>query len=178
MPNWCRNHLYIQGDQRQRLLLLEQVGYFSVEGRILDFESIIPYPGEYFEAIGGQFVKSLPDEKKTGFWNAYSAGYNNGGYYWCITNWGTKWNSYDVQYLYDAVRDTIIVIFDTAWGPPQPIFAKLSEQYPMLQIEAHWFEQGMAFMGGQLLSPSYFAECEIDPSIAVWSGSYRGMLGG
>ena len=53
-------------------------------------------------------------------------------YKWRIRNWGTKWNAYgykdDVQFDGHSLR------FLTAWAPPQPVIAKLSEMYPNLDF--------------------------------------------
>lgn len=47
-------------------------------------------------------------------------------YDWCVENWGTKWNSYDVFYTAGG-DDYIVIQFDTAWSWPTPIFEKLEE---------------------------------------------------
>ena len=57
-------------------------------------------------------------------------------YYWRIDNWGTKWNSYDLERIDD---DTIA--FNTAWSNPGPIIEALSAQYPDLMIEHWWADE-------------------------------------
>lgn len=51
-------------------------------------------------------------------------------YDWCRREWGTKWNACET-----TVEDDDTVIFDTAWEPPLPVLAKLSEMYPEVEIE-------------------------------------------
>ena len=42
---------------------------------------------------------------------------------WCITNWGTKWNAYEIEY-----KDNTF-IFNTAWNTPTPIYKKIAENF-------------------------------------------------
>jgi hypothetical protein len=69
-----------------------------------------------------------------------------GGYDWCISNWGTKWNAYD-QDVYHYGNGFIRAEFYTAWSPPREIFAKLCELYPDVEINISYEEAGMAYEG-------------------------------
>ena len=49
-------------------------------------------------------------------------------YDWCVQNWGTKWNAYEVDYKLTAVdelRNEITYTFFTAWMEPRPIMRAL-----------------------------------------------------
>ena len=49
-------------------------------------------------------------------------------YDWCVKNWGTKWNAYDVEYKLKAVdelHNEITYKFMTAWMEPRPIMKAL-----------------------------------------------------
>ena len=50
-------------------------------------------------------------------------------YDWCIENWGTKWNAYEVRATFVS-SDHAALTFYTSWGPPFPVIVKLSETFP------------------------------------------------
>ena len=64
-------------------------------------------------------------------------------YDWRIENWGTKWNSYDLDRIDD---DTIV--FSTAWSNPEPIIKELSAKYPDLIIEHWWADEDIGVNTG------------------------------
>lgn len=72
----------------------------------------------------------------------YNSG--DGWYWWRVNNWGTKW---DVNLWQDDwIDDTTIVMgFDTAWGPPINTYEAMEEQD--IVVEATYFEPGMCFVG-------------------------------
>ena len=61
-------------------------------------------------------------------------------YDWNTANWGTKWNAGDVEITRDG-KDGMKVTFQTAWGPPLPIFEKLAEDYN-IQIQGTFEIEG------------------------------------
>jgi hypothetical protein len=73
-------------------------------------------------------------------------------YEWAIANWGTKWNSYSFKFIRevgprDWGRTEIEFLFDTAWGPPEPVFVKLAEDNPKLSFTIVSFEEQWGFAG-------------------------------
>ena len=62
-------------------------------------------------------------------------------YDWNSKNWGTKWNSYSYKER-SAEPGKFVCVFDTAWAPPVPIFAKLAELWPDLRIETQSIDEG------------------------------------
>ena len=72
--------------------------------------------------------------------------YNNdeGWYWWRVNNWGTKW---DVNLWQDDWIDdnTVILGFDTAWGPPIQTYEVMEDQD--ISVEATYYEPGMCFVG-------------------------------
>lgn len=71
------------------------------------------------EELGDTYIKNIKDYGSTSWYD------------WCVENWGTKW---------DATRcesDQNTIIFETAWATPEPIFEKLSEEFPneIIQVE-------------------------------------------
>lgn len=67
-------------------------------------------------------------------------------YDWCIDNWGTKWNSYNVkmQRIDDA---TLEVKMETAWSFPLLIMRAISEKFPSLTFDCLCFDEGWNFAG-------------------------------
>jgi len=63
-------------------------------------------------------------------------------YDWCVNNWGTKWNAYDTRVTDNSYDECLEVIFDTAWSPPIGVYEKLAEQFPKVDIEAYWSDEG------------------------------------
>ena len=90
-----------------------------------------------------------------------AAGYNSGGYEWCVRRWGTKWNACDADITLDTglrLVDTglrfggdqvyqAVVVFRTAWSPPLPVVTKLITMFPKLEFRLEYFECGGGFKG-------------------------------
>jgi hypothetical protein len=56
-------------------------------------------------------------------------------YSWSNDNWGTKWNTINLHV--DRKDGTLVLWFDTAWCPPEPVLHKLREMYPSVEFEFH-----------------------------------------
>ena len=84
-----------------------------------------------------------------------------GGYDWQSSNWGTKWgvdvawrSSYvgDIQtekFLDDSLGDItkVVYCFDSAWSPPIPVIAAISESLPKLKVTLEYEERGDWYAG-------------------------------
>lgn len=74
--------------------------------------------------------------------NQVAENYNKYGcstwYQWCIKNWETKWNAYDVLVTENSIK------FDTAWSSPQPVIEKLVSQFK-LSCTVKTFDEGYNF---------------------------------
>ena len=97
---------------------------------------------------------------------------DNSWYNWNVRNWGTKWdvaissdNEYPDTYIEGPVEngENLVVFynFNTAWSPPMPAMAKLSEQYPSLLFTLSYEEeQGWGgeceFLRGEMISISEY----------------------
>ena len=58
-------------------------------------------------------------------------------YGWRCVNWGTKWEPWQTEVCgEDAIE------FFTAWGPPLPVIAELSAQYPGRPVTITWLAEG------------------------------------
>src|SRR5262245_5495863 len=121
MPNWCECDLTVEGPREVVEAFLEAV---KGENGLLDFERLIPYPLRFAELdrIAREWDKQ-PEEvrRKT---ERPKDGYNQGGYEWCVENWGTKWNAHEVTVEGPSCwgeSATAELSFSTAWSPPLPV---------------------------------------------------------
>ena len=168
MPNWCHNKLLVIGSQAklQEFKQFAQgltLSQFSVDTRdddidILDFNKFVPYP-EKFAKADFRRRQGLTDKD----------GYNNGGYDWCIRNWGTKWGACDVD-LSEHSKRSLLYYFNTAWSPPAPVVVEMSEKFPTLMFHLNYAEAGCAFQGNFWAKGGEIVKDE--------SKAYRGSRGG
>lgn len=141
MPNWVGNSMVVTGSKDAIDTFITIVGKPVVQKKPdhteaaytvdevttspLSFHNIIPVPNE------------LRDEYYT---RADGSAPANNWYEWNVRNWGTKW---------DAVEPSIVrfgdeeigVHFDTAWSPPEPVFATMIEMFPSLSFSITCMEE-------------------------------------
>ncbi len=67
-------------------------------------------------------------------------------YSWSIANWGTKWNAYSFEVI-EEDDDRFEFRFDTAWSPPESVFAALADRPECagLEITIRGFDKGWLF---------------------------------
>ena len=124
MANVCWNYLTIEGNDETLREILE---FAKSKETAFDFEKIIPMPDYIYRgAIGPEAEKIY--------------GKNN-WYDWSIENWGTKWNSEDVEIDGDDIR------FITAWSPCIPVIATLAKMFPTMRFTHEFYETGLSFCG-------------------------------
>ena len=136
MPNWCDNTITIKGkaqkvnDIYQRLIKDEEDGLCSI---------LHPMPKNTFTGNLGQKEREQCAEENIPNW-----------YDWCISNWGTKWDTCDGDWQYEDAGDGEAILtgsFQTAWGPPIGVYEHAQEAHPELYIHAMYYEGGCAFAG-------------------------------
>jgi len=72
--------------------------------------------------------------------------YGAGDWYeWSVDNWGTKRDAYSGDQGLSDDGLTLTLQFDTAWGAPHPILAKIAELYPALTFNYMAFDEGWFF---------------------------------
>lgn len=165
MPNWCECELRVSGKTKQEVLKFkayaagykDEVEMLSEEvagetrKKPLDENQFIPYPKEFRlldEAHHGDRTLTLEEKqflRNLGF-DLERDGFNQGGYEWCVENWGTKWGFCDVRSRWVGER-TLLYEFITAWSPPLPLIKKMGEMFPGLRFDLGYWEGGMGFRG-------------------------------
>ena len=112
MPNHCKNILVITSDNAGLLqsLMNELKQADSYE---VDFLS-----------------KLVPFTEETNYvWD----------YDWCVENWGTKWDIFDIVHA-SLEGDTLTISFSTAWSPPIPALEKAADTYGFVWTLS-WLEE-------------------------------------
>lgn len=166
MPNWVDCELSVCGDEEVLKRFMEAV---ASEKSALDANKLLPYPEEWakldkisqdWDDRWSAVLKALrdgegviEDEKREEAWKKFKAengdrpkdGYNQGGYEWCVANWGMKWNFGEVQVEDEADCRFVEYGFQTAWSPPIPLVRKMAEMFPELSFQLRYYEGGNAF---------------------------------
>lgn len=101
--------------------------------------SVIEFAKKFREECRAAFSERFEKDALQGVINYLKYGYVS-WYHWSIDNWGTKWNSYEVEYINDNQ-----VTFQTAWNFPYPVIRKLSELYPELTIIAEYYDEEFGY---------------------------------
>ena len=132
MPNWCNNHVIIEGSIDEVTALLDLASKGTDDDgvqNIFSFENVYPTP-------------------KTDNVNSFLG--------WHVDNWGTKWDLLQSTYGVKVstpepggVEGCLVfeMHYETAWSPAVGFWLKVSELYPTLQITQQYFEEGMGFIG-------------------------------
>jgi hypothetical protein len=140
MPNWCNNSVtFTHEDPTQ----IERVVKAYNEERL--FAEFVTCPPELREetAVGEDFVKR--DEERQAA-NREKYGFDS-WYDWNLAHWGTKWDANPIDTFNDlpSGATSVCLSFDTAWSPPIEFYQNIEEQG--FEIEAFYYEPGMAFCG-------------------------------
>ena len=136
MPNYCKNTLKITCLVPDIMYNIMNMIFAPDEDGmpIITMGKLLPMPSGY----------------------STSDGYNDIGYHWCNSVWGTKWDVLESWHKIDG--HTLKLKYETAWGPNIPwvrtickilnykyYFEDIDQQH--LSIEHHYWEWGMNFGG-------------------------------
>lgn len=165
MPNHVENYLKIASNKGSVMPVLD---FIAGGNGPIDFNNIIPYPEKYRAAdeASATAQKERPTEYET--WP--DDGYNHGGYEWCVENWYTKWNAYNISIVENKYNDTVVIRFNTAWRPPVPVIIELARMFPEYDFCLEYYEAGAGYSGSMYLSEGVVKH--------DFSGEYCGFRGG
>jgi hypothetical protein len=135
MPNWCHNYMKITG-AAEELARFKQACIrvvFEGEPAKLDFDALIPMPETFkkqpdFVVVDGSVPGGAPEDFRS-----------PPRLDWAIENWGTKWNACHFD-VYADKPDCYEIAFNTAWAPPEPVYQKIAEMFPDLEIHLEGHE--------------------------------------
>jgi hypothetical protein len=94
-------------------------------------------------------------------------------YSWSVANWGTKWNSYSFRLIAED-DDHLDFSIDTAWSPPEPIFAALARrpECAELDIAVRCFDEGWMFACRGVISGGHFLLADVEPDPSIYEEVY------
>lgn len=142
MPNNCYNKIQITGDALQKFR--ESMNQKDAYDKFQDFSfhHMVPAPSDNPEYHEGDITK-MTDKS---FYN------------WNRTNWGTKWDAYDIEI--EDNDDVITIICTTAWSPPIEWARNVNKQFDKnLEIMMYYHEEGLQFYG------DYYTSKECDEQV-------------
>ena len=170
MPNHIANLVVVKGDTAKvkqffDKVLVEKIAEDNSTYTAFDFNAILPMPEDLdipasstieqyaktgvldLEAINKMFhteeeVKAYVRACYKGAENLKKYGYIH-WYDWSRHNWGTKWNSYDLEILSDDS-----VMFNTAWSTPTGIWHEIAKQFPDLEITVTYADEDCGYNCG------------------------------
>ena len=134
MPNHVYNNILVSGTPEQIQAFKEKA---QSGDREFSYWNFVTPPqeaidsGEYWQTNGWQ------DGERKG--NTPNNWYNFNN-----REWGTKWDTYDIQdtYIPKEQKDTLVGwAFCSAWSPPLPVFEAIAEQFPELEFDFDWEEE-------------------------------------
>ena len=86
-------------------------------------------------------------------------------YDWCCSNWGTKWNSYNVRWNDNSVS------FDTAWSIPEPVYAALAKKFPKVKFVVFFADEDRGSNCGVMVfdgnAVDYYNPAVMDKEVAL-----------
>jgi len=162
MPNWCENAVRVSGEYAE---VLRFIDFVKSEDEPFSFDSIAPMPKELQdvqspvtiktqEEVDAYKEKHKDDAMLSGFpitqetWDNLHEKYGCTNWYdWANDMWGTKWDCHGVEYEDEFGGEEILYRFNTAWGPPEPIYHILVQEFPDLHISWYYNEPGMEIAG-------------------------------
>lgn len=122
MPNWVVNKINLMGNNKENSEILNFIKGKEGYGNI-DFNAIIPMPDYIYTGDLG-----IEEHRKYG---------KNNWYDWSIENWGCKWNASMSCSFAGGV------VFETPWDSPIPVFKKLTELFPKVDMEMTYADEDM-----------------------------------
>jgi hypothetical protein len=161
MPNHTETIIKVKGKLSDITTLLQKhVSFNETKDKChLDFNTIIPQPETPAECPARYLITSEADAREHSLaWDPTNPRNWFNWYDWQLEHWGTKWNSYDCSIPDpDAIADDLEVdpnlitdiemVVYTAWAPATPVYEKLQEMYPDLEITVYYLDEGWFYAG-------------------------------
>jgi hypothetical protein len=160
MPNWCQNEVTFSCDNPEVFKKFIEVS--GIEAEDFKFNNLLPIPTaltlthsggitingvvytEWYENADGTQT-GIGDDQITALYEEYGAA---NWYDWCLSRWGCKWDAHFVEYcgLSEEFGEARLS-FDTAWNPPEEIYAWIRRNFPEIHINWFYKEEGMQIAG-------------------------------
>ena len=142
MPNWVSNRITITGKAND---ISEFAEIIKVKPKVIQtnewdnhsfsFHSFITLDEDKYDEYHGTNGWENGERKGDTSYNWYN---------WNTSNWDTKWDACSTGV--DVTTESIVIVFETAWSPPIPVFEAMVEQFPSLEFSI-WWEEEQGFGG-------------------------------
>ena len=139
MPNWCSNHVIVEGKKATIENLLETARDKTINDSFyFSFNNVLPMPSNLKQGLD----------------------HND----WCYYKWGTKWDINNenndfkfIEPVAGGVEGNYVfeMFYETAWSPALAFWYNVSQIFPDLQITQEFFEEGSAFIGQTYYSSDF-----------------------
>jgi hypothetical protein len=140
MPNWCSNNLTLSHDDP---VMIQRVVRAADNGGL--FQEFVPCPEPLLNTTAGSHSDADQQAQLEILEDANLHAYGARNWYdWCVSNWGTKWDTSD-PFVSSKDTNTISLSFDTAWSPPVLFYQRMEELG--FEVHATYYESGMSFVG-------------------------------
>ena len=169
MPNWVSTSLSVKGSETEIQRFLDGIK----DSKIL--ESYVPCPTELHETVAGSVGTDKAEEhRKQQESNTAKYGYKD-WYDWSYDNWGTKWGDCDTDIGHPMQLANgsweVVMRYQTAWGPADAGFLKVSTLFPELLFtfdydeEAGFFAGTEAYLNGASVFESMYEPCAYEGEV-------------
>lgn len=143
MPNWCFNYVEISGPN-ETLNKIQTLMKETVKKKIQDLSKdhgeLRIAEDDYFSLL----ETFLPASE----YFLSMEGFNNGGYEWCVDNWGTKWPEKILSSWLQ--NENWKIQFETAWAPPMSGYYAISKIFSDLMFLHYYEDEGWNFAGTEV----------------------------
>ena len=73
-------------------------------------------------------------------------------YDWCLINWGTKWDCYNVgEWGVDSETSAATIYYETAWSQITIFWQTISQKYPDCEFRHEFADEGGGFLGNETI---------------------------
>jgi hypothetical protein len=169
MPNWVSTSLSVKGSEKELQRFIDGI----TDSKIL--ESYVPCPEELHATVAGYVGEDKAEEhRRQQEANIAKYGYPN-WYDWAYDNWGTKWGDCDTDISKPMEHSNgsweVQVHYQTAWGPADAGFLKVSALFPELLFtfdydeEAGFFAGVHVFQDGAIVFESMYEPCSYEEEV-------------
>ena len=135
MSSIIRHRIFFSGNQKQIDIFLKSVRDRKKK-TLFDFNKIIPIPDTVYNGVLNA--------------DALATHGDNNWYEWCKQNWGTHNNAYNPKLFGNMLE------FETNCGVPRPIFKKIMELYPEIEISINYANEDGSIVGKEAYSCGEF----------------------
>lgn len=161
MPNWCDCELAVKAKNKAGVAKLKEFKRWAAGNtEPLSFDAVIPYPTKFRD------LDRKAEEAAAAGDTSAKGGYDQGGYQWCVSNWGTKWDADGTMLRETKDGKTLRYNFMSAWSPPTPVIHAMGKKFPELTFTLRYWEGGMGFQGRYVM--------EGGDNVEDWTGDYHG----